>query len=476
MDSLSEIYVLDLHGSGKKQEVPPAGGRDENVFDILQGVAICILVKRKGRETPARVHRADLWGTRQHKFRRLGELDVLGTRWREVKPHPPDLRFVRTRTTHRREYEARHSVRDIFPVNQNGIETDRDALFFDFNRKVLHERMRAFLSDEGLSRRFREEYGVRDSSSYDMLARRSKACFRAANLHRCLYRPFDERWLYYEANGLTSRPAFDAMRHLLAGENLALLSCRQQAVPGFRHVFCSRALTERCAVSLKTREVTSVFPLYLYPDGDLPGTLFPHEDGRRPNLSDAFLAEVASRTGLSFVTDGTGDLRRTFGPEDVFHYIYAVLHSPTYRERYGELLRADFPRIPLTSDGALFRKLCGLGRELVALHLLESPDLERLAKPGFPEKGSCEVEEVRYDERARRVSVNRTQHFEGVPPEVWSFQVGGYRVCEKWLKDRRGRTLSHDEIERYRSIVAAAAETVRLMSEIDRAVPAWPPP
>jgi predicted helicase len=208
----------------------------------------------------------------------------------------------------------------------------------------------------------------------------------------------------------------------------------------------------------------------LFSEGPGPG-----KGGRRANLSPEFVAEFGQMLGLAFVPDGAGDLEKTFGPEDVFHYAYTVFHSPTYRRRYAEFLKMDFPRLPLTADKALFARLCGLGTELVGLHLLE-----RVPPPQatYPQAGDNVVEKLRYKaptaQAPPRVYVNKDQYFENVPPEVWEFHVGGYQVCEKWLKDRKGRTLSYDEIETYRKITEALRQTLGLAAEIDRAIPNWP--
>jgi hypothetical protein len=233
---------------------------------------------------------------------------------------------------------------------------------------------------------------------------------------------------------------------------------------------------------------------------------------RKAALSPPFISDFEKRLGLSFVSDGKGDLKKTFGPEDVFNYIYAVLHSPTYRTRYAEFLKSDFPRVPLTSDVKLFRSLCALGAELVALHLLESPKLEK-AIARYPVKGSNQVEKgfPKYiapgepepgtgkPVKEGRVYINRPaltrpdksghplpagegraegegvgQYFEGIPPEVWNFHIGGYQVCEKWLKDRRARTLTYDDQMHYCKVVTALSDTIRLMAEIDAAIPKSP--
>jgi predicted helicase len=181
---------------------------------------------------------------------------------------------------------------------------------------------------------------------------------------------------------------------------------------------------------------------------------------------------------MRFIDDGKGDLQETFGPDDIFHYIYAVFHSPVYRSRYAEFLKRDFPRLPLTSDKALFRSLVEKGATLVALHLMESPLLNtKITK--YEVKGEHAVDKVAYDEKTQRVSINKTQFFEGVPPVVWNFHIGGYQVCEKWLKDRQKahRKLTIDDIDHYQTIVVALKETIRLMSEIDQTIEehgGWP--
>jgi predicted helicase len=174
--------------------------------------------------------------------------------------------------------------------------------------------------------------------------------------------------------------------------------------------------------------------------------------------------------------EGRGDLETTMGPEDVFSYAYAVFHSPTYRQRYSEFLKIDFPRLPLTGNKDLFKALVGLGAELVSLHLMESPRLETFITR-FPVPGSQMVEAVRYEDNSRRVYINSEQWFEGVPPEVWAFTIGGYQVCHKWLKDRKGRTLTFEDLHHYQKIIVALAETIRLMAEIDAVILAhggWP--
>ena len=287
------------------------------------------------------------------------------------------------------------------------------------------------------------------------------------------------------------------MRHMLAGRNAGLAVGRAGQVIGggsWNIVFCTRLPTE---FNLYRRGGNTLFPLFLYPDPNANGGVFADGTPRHVNLSPEFLADIQTRLRLAFVTDGLGDLKKTFSAEDVLHCVYAVLHSPTYRRRYAEFLKIDFPRVPLTSDRRVFGKLCGLGKELVALHLLESAKLspshfitrypipgDNLVQKGHPKYlGPGEpAPDTGKPLRQGRVYIGKDgpaqgkqgQYFEGVPPEVWEFQVGGCQVCEKWLKDRCGRALSYEDLGHYQKIVVAIRDTIRLMAEIDAAIPAWP--
>jgi predicted helicase len=291
-------------------------------------------------------------------------------------------------------------------------------------------------------------------------------------------------------------PRAETMQHMTLGSNLAITTTRSIEIGrGWEHILCTAEMIQHHAVSLK--EVNYLFPLYLYPNGDLfdNGETSDAPGGRRPNLNAEFIKDVAKKIKLKFIPDGVGDLKKTFGPENIFHYMYAVFHSPTYRSRYAEFLKIDFPRLPLTTKRPLFRALCGLGTELVGLHLMEQhgPPLAR-----FEQEGDSVVDKVRYTDEiaaasasqpprnddqsqvahgAGKVWINQTQYFEGVPREVWEFHIGGYQVCHKWLKDRKGRTLSIDDIEHYQHIVSALSETIRLMAEIDATIDqhaGWP--
>jgi hypothetical protein len=274
-------------------------------------------------------------------------------------------------------------------------------------------------------------------------------------------------------------PRQDVMRHFFGGgQNLGICTTRSVEIrEGWHHVFATTQLTQLHSVSLK--EVDYVFPLYLCPNGALPQDLFAHHDGRRPNLSAAFIRDFCQKLRVEFVPDGLGRPgKRQAGPEAIFHYAYALFHSPAYRERYAQFLRADFPRLPITSDFELFRALAGFGGELVDLHARGKGEGQG---PGFPIAGENLVDDARFQppqgREPGRVWINDRQFFEGVPEAVWQFPIGGYLPARRWLKDRKKRKLGFEDIGAYARIVFALSETRRLMTRIDEAIEehgGWP--
>jgi len=473
MKTFTDIYILDLHGNERKRERCPDGSPDKNVFDIKQGVAIGIFVKEPGKAGPARVHHADLWGLGDGKCKVLAETDVAATEWKEVAPKSPDYLFARADEQRLGEYRKAWKVTGIFPVNNVGVVTSRDHFVLGFAEQVLRERIAAFRGTELTDDEVRERFGLNNKPGWSVSdarkALRSDGEWEKG-FARCLYRPFDVRAMFYH-DAVIERSRREVMRHMLGGANLALVSARSNKSPSPDHFYCSRFIVETKCGESTTQSYT--FPLYLYPVGEGEQRQLELVQGRHANLNPDFVGSVSGKLGLRFVEDGRGDLEETFGPEDVFYYTYAVFYSPTYRNRYGEFLKSDFPRLPLTSDKKLFAALGDKGAELVGLHLMESKVLGGLITK-WPVAGSDTVEKVRYDEKERRVWINGTQYFEGVPPEVWESHIGGYQVCEKWLKDRKGRKLWYDDVQHYQRVVVALAETIRLMGEIDAIIPGWP--
>jgi len=494
MQTFDEIYVLDLHGSSKRNERPPDGGTDRNVFDIQQGVAIGLFVKRgNGRaKKPAQVFHADLWGSRDDKYKWLVARDLQAVHWGRLKPNTPYYFLIPRNEKVRGEYESWPKATDVFAQSVAGIITARDDFAVAFDSGTLLQRIQALRDTARSDSEIRAEYFTGkgsakyppgDSRGWKLPAARRTVQQDADWQSRCtdiLYRPFDRRCTYYTA-WIVDWPRADLMPTMTA-TNLAMHLCRQSVSETWQHVLATDGLTDDCYVSNKTRERGYLFPLYLYPgkvkDYGTTATWPPSKDGRRPNLAPEFVEAFAGKLGLGFVSDEQGDLKKSFGPEDIFHYAYAVFHSPTYRTRYAEFLKIDFPRLPLTSHKALFARLVKLGRELVGLHLLENVPNPQATYPQSGDNVVSRTGKTAYKPPTRqapgRVYVNDSQYFDDVPPEVWEFHVGGYQVCEKWLKDRKGRCLSYDDIEHYRGTTEAVRQTLRLMGEIDRAIPAWP--
>ena len=502
MQSFDDIYVIDLHGNSKKKERSPDGAKDENVFDIQQGVAIGIFVKRKetvADSHTANVRHAHLWGPRQvyektfqgqrlvgGKYYWLAENDVTTTEWTKLAPEPPFYLFRPQDIYLRNEYEEGWKITEIVPVNVLGFQTHRDHFAIAFDKVNMHERIaemsKKFITDQ----EYMEKYNLVEGSGWKIIEARRKLQLDSTwqtNIIRCLYRPFDMRFCYF-SDAVMDRPRRELQDHVAWKENLCLLSSRQQATLGYRHCWVAKEVANDCVISTTSREANQVFPLYLYPNFKQTG-LFDIQvpsnapGGRRPNLSPAFISDISNKLNMQFISDGKGDLQQAFGPEDIFDYIYAVFHSPTYRTRYAEFLKIDFPRLPLTSNADLFRELCKLGERLVGLHLMEKFGR---AMPKYPAKGNDMVEKIEYLEPRDkpdqgRVYINKEQYFEGVPPEVWNFHVGGYQVCQKWLKDRKGRVLPFEDIQHYQRVVAALGETIGLMGRIDEAIEehgGWP--
>jgi predicted helicase len=466
--SFNHVCALDLHGSSRKDERSPGEAPDENVFDIQQGVAVSLLVKDLRASEQSRVLHADLWGARPAKSDWLAAKNVADTTWTELLPQPPFYLFIPHDTEAFAEYERAWPLPAAMPLGSMGMNTHRDRFVVGFTADELVARIGAFRdASHGEPAELEHRLSAERAAEAQALIRSYGETWRKHALP-CLYRPFDFRHLYW-CEALIDRPRSDANRHMFR-PNMSLITTRQTREP-----FAALVADVVCGQHkiAAVYDGSSFFPLYLYPSQDEAKSGMYEPDQREPNLSPTFTADLAARLELAFVADGEGDLKQTFGPEDVFNYIYAVLHSPSYRERYAEFLKIDFPRIPLTRDVGLFRRLCRLGKQLVALHVMESPALdEPLAK--FEAEGDNEVGKVRYDDNKQRVYINKKQYFSGVAPEVYEFQIGGYQVLNKWLKDRKGRTLSYDDIRHYCRVVVALKETMRVMQEIDDAIPEWP--
>ncbi len=374
------------------------------------------------------------------------------------------------------------------PVTSVGLYTARDDLAIQWTKDILHATLQDFIALP--TEEAREKYRLGPDARDWQVALAQKdvkvSKLSEAKIQPINYRPFDIRFTYYTgtSRGLICMPRPEVMHNMIAGGNLAICFMRRSREQIVSNFFVANHIVDKTILS--SADNANVAPLYIYPEPNKHSLFDTNESstapgGRRSNLSPTFITAMTSKLGIVFVPDGKGNLRETFGPEDVFDYLYAVFHSPTYRSRYAEFLKIDFPRLPLISDTELFRELCALGERLVKLHLMEQAG-KSIPLPKYPVAGNNAVEKVEYlhtqtEPEAGRVSINKTQYFEGVPPSAWEFHVGGYQVCQKWLKDRKGRALSFDDIKQYQRIVAALAETIAVMEQIDEVIEeqgGWP--
>lgn len=467
--TFSTFYVLDLHGNAKRKERSPDGSKDENVFDIQQGVAIGLFVSHWLKEPSKRSH-ADLWGEREGgaiggKYGWLASTSVGSTTWSSLSSKPPLRPFVPRDDALYEEYQAGWSLADVFPVHSVGIITARDKLAIQWTPEDMEQVAANFADLDSEAARITYKLG-KDARDWKVESAQADVRSGRGKIRPILYRPFDLRYTYYsgQIRGFISQPCTKIMRHMLNGRNLGPSTVRSTEVSGgWEHVFVSQNLTQHHTVSLK--EVNYLFPLYTYPaEGQSAVSI-----GRAPNLDQTFVDALGSAINLQATPDGLGDLNTTFGPEDVLHYLYAILHSPEYRRRYADPLKSDFPRVPLPRDRPLFLDLIGLGARLAGLHLMEREGASEQAS--LVNTGPNRVDKVSYAPPSPslpgRVEINADQYFVGVRPEVWQFTIGGYRPAQKWLKDREGRVLSGDDIDHYRSIIAALAATRDIMGEID---------
>ncbi len=453
MNTFDEIYVLDLHGNTKKKETSPDGSKDENVFDIQQGTAIILMVKGIDT-TEKRVSHHELFGLRQIKYDWLDNNQFQAKTYKELSPGSPFYLF-RPEVTGNEHYLKWKSLPEIFPVNSVGIVTARDGLTIQDTpnqvRKTVHhfasldpETARVACQLGKDARDWKVEYAQKDLKDSGL---------NDANIKPILYRPFDTRYTYYtgKSRGFHCMPRNEVMRHMLE-ENVGIISVRQVAEGVFNHAFISNTIVES-RITLSNKGIGYLFPLYLYPD-EHREDLFASEE-REYNISKELLERFAKQW-------------QQFQPEQLFYYVYAILHSNQYRQRFAQYLRMDFPRIPFTDDYDLFSKLAEMGKELADIHLLRGPLLNPpLAR--YQGSGSNDmVEFIQYDEDNGTVHINPDKYFEGITPEIWNYHIGGYQVLHKYLKDRKGKSLA--EPIHYSRMVTALALTIDIQARIDQII------
>jgi len=466
LNSFDKIYIIDLHGNSKKKEVSPDGTPDKNVFDIQAGVSLNIFIKtgtkRKGEL--AEVKHTDLWGSRESKYFSLFTNNLKSYVFADVNCEKPFYFLQPKNNESKGDFERGFKINDIFKLNSVGIVTARDNFCIDDQLPELKGRITKFADRQITDDEIFKTFGLKDTSTFKLTKSRSNL-FTEDNLTSCYrritYRPFDTKWIFFNGD-VVERPLLKIMRHYLWGNNLGLAIGRQGQVVGpmpWNLIFISKTITD---FNLFYRGGVMSCPLYLYPENSNQ-PCFNLDNQRIPNLCEKIVLQIAQKLSLNFVNEKEKTIG-TFAPIDILDYIYAILHSPTYREKYKEFLKIDFPRVPYPKDQETFWDLVALGGQLRQIHLLESPVVEKYITT-YPQSGSNTVGKVRFEDG--KVWINDQQYFNGVPSVAWNFYIGGYQPAQKWLKDRKGRDLTFEDILHYQKIIVALSETNLLMKAID---------
>lgn len=471
LKTYDKIYTIDLHGNSKKKETAPDGSADVNVFDIMQGVAITIFVKtgKKKANELGKVFHYDLYGKRDLKYNFLTDNTLDTIHFEKLVPNNPNFFFIPKNEVGRTLYEIGFSIEKLFSKNVTGIVTMGDSFVIDNNKDVLYERISDFLNNDYSEGYLNKEFGLGKNYAKWIIENKSKIDLETSALSKISYRPFDDKWTYFD-NKLIWRWRFDVNKNFFNRDNIGLVVGRQSTDEYWCNVQMSKSMIDN-RYHFSYKGTASQFPLYLYPDTNAQQTIEQTSDGstsspqeRTPNLNLEIVNQIAKKIGLKFTNEKVAD-ENTFAPIDILDYIYAVLHSPTYREKYKEFLKIDFPRVPYPKDKETFWQLVELGGEIRQIHLLESPTVEKYITQ-YPLDGDNVVIKPKYENG--KVYINETQYFDNVPEVAWNFYIGGYQPAQKWLKDRKERTLEFEDILHYQKIIVALSETDRIMKEIDK--------
>tara|TARA_Y100000815_G_scaffold275662_1_gene315721 strand:+ start:21528 stop:23006 length:1479 start_codon:yes stop_codon:yes gene_type:complete len=479
LKTYDKIYTIDLHGNSKKNETAPDGSPDVNVFDIMQGVSINIFVKTGKKKTNqlGKVFHYDLYGKRNFKYNFLNDNSINNIEFIELPNKAPEYFMVQKDFESQDTYKLGFALNEMYKINSLGLLTKKDRFITDFDMDEVEKRLSDFLNEsltnEELSIKYKLK--IKDNDKWD-LAKSREILKEKGIIHDRLikqnYRCFDKRFVYYDSN-FVARLNTKVLSNV-NNKSVALISTRQLASDQFYHIFITDIISDQCFISNKTKEGCQVFPLYTYTKETNQQTT-EEKPERTPNLNKKIVDKIAKELLLTF-TDEKEQTPDTFAPIDILDYIYAVLHSPTYREKYKEFLKIDFPRVPYPKDQATFWQLVNLGKEVREIHLLERPEVENYITQYLGEGDNVITRKltktnIGYEpisDTLGKVWINDTQYFNNVPLVAWEFYIGGYQPAQKWLKDRKDRELTFEDVFHYQKIIVALSETDRLMKEIDK--------
>jgi len=462
ISSFDEIYVLDLHGSVKKREINPDGGKDENIFDIQQGVSINFLINKCDNNASKRVFNSNLYGLRNSKYKYLQNNKISSIGWNEVDFTNPYFFYTIKDFSNKELYEKGISINDLFNISNSGVQTDRDKLFISSNKTSLIKIIKKLLSNK-LDRKFIEKYNIKDSSSFKILSRINGKIFNSDFIQKFHYRPYDYRWIYYDPE-IISRPAYKAMKHMVKN-NISLQITSKNRQLSTNYFFLSKYISDRHLLDT-AGDSMQVFPLFNYSNNEQQFSVDRNFEISN-NINRNFQKIITEVYSLDF-EKAKHNINETISPIDILDYVYSILHSSDYQQKYKDFLKIDFPKIPFVKKKDVFYKMVKFGSKLRELHLLESSLLDQIITD-YSTSGDNSVNAVKY--RDSKVYINNQQYFDNVSLTAWEFYVGGFQPAQKWLKDRKGRKLSAEDIEHYQKIIVALTETDRIMKEIDKVYP-----
>ncbi|MEM3714897.1 MAG: type ISP restriction/modification enzyme [Nitrososphaeria archaeon] len=457
LQTFDKIYILNLHGNKRKGET------DKNVFDIKVGVAIALFVKLEKPTKEKEVYYFSITEdgkatTREEKYNFLLDNEYSKLDWVMLNPIAPNYWFVRKNETVPREYSDAISIVDIFKQYSSGIESGRDDILIDFNKERLITKTKDIL-DNTNEQYIRDKYGIVDTSGWT-LKRYKKATYEEKKIQRINYRPFDIRYIFYD-NAAVKRDRYSVMKHLIGKENIALTFSRNWDV---KNRWSGVSISENVVDKHYIGSQTYVAPLYLSEIKKKNQKQISKDNSSEKSIEKKYATCNFTNSFDKFISG-----KYSFVPEpmEIFSYIYAILNSPMYREKYFEQLKTAYPKIPFVDDGTRFMKLSSLGQQLIDLHLLRIGKIDvKVAE--FKEKGDDRIEKVSYDSKTNRVYINKTQYFDNISEPIWNFEIGGYQVLHKWLSGRKGTILSYEDQMQFKKIVYSLSETIKIMEEIDK--------
>ena len=472
LQTFDTIYSLDLHGNSKKKETAPDGSKDENVFDIQQGVSINLFIKtgKKKANQLAEVFHYDLFGKRQEKYAFLTDNTLSDIPFTRLPNIAPMYFMVPKDFAGSDKYNKGFQVSELFAINTSGVNTHRDTFAIDSHKITLEKRVADFFDNRISNEEITSQYKLK--ATPDWLNGKRRNTFNPAKISQIHYRPFDARWVYYSSD-LVDRAREKVMRHFLVSENMGLVSVNRQPLnSAVSYYFVSKGIISNGYIRSDSVSKDTVFPLYIYPDKTQKD--FTENQNRTPNLDKTIIADIAKKLKLPFVPEKLDDKQASFAPIDILDYIYAVLHSPSYRSKYKEFLKIDFPRVPYPKNSTTFWQLVALGGQIRSVHLLEEKSVTPLITK-YPIAGNNAITrsigkndyQLTDTKKQRgRVWINDKQYFDEVPQVAWEFFIGGYQPAQKWLKDRKEQTLDYQDIAHYQKIILALSKTQQLMQEI----------